>query len=74
MCKTCSASEKLYCETFFALHVRVTSLYMFMIHDVVFFSYYFRSGYPAGLKLQGSLVGSCGLSNESINRGLVSTT
>ena len=31
-------------------------------------------GYPAGLTLQGSLVRSCGLSNESINRGLVSTT
>ena len=32
------------------------------------------SGCPAGLTLQGSLVRSCGLSNESINQGLVSTT
>ena len=37
ICKTCSASEKLYCETFFALHVRVTSLYIFMLHDIVYF-------------------------------------
>ena len=39
--KTCSASEKLYCETFFALHVRVTSLYIFMLHDIVYFLFVF---------------------------------
>ena len=33
--------KKLYCETFFAVHVRVTSLYLFMLHDIVYFLFVF---------------------------------